>query len=199
MTRSYKLEELAAEAGVSPRTVRYYVQRGLLPAPEFRGKDTVYGREHLLRLHAIKRLQQGHLPLDEIQVRLANATLAELARLARSEVDVSVRGPFEEPRDTGTDKKGGGPYRSSGREEGHRPSDHGRSPFEPRFEPRPLPLPLPYPADPTATAHVYRLATGVELWVRGGLPAASRALVREILDRYATVNDVCNDDEDERR
>ncbi|AUX21418.1 MerR family transcriptional regulator [Sorangium cellulosum] len=79
---SYKLDELAGEAGVAPRTVRYYVQRGLLPAPEFRGKDTSYGREHLARLRAIKALQQAHLPLEEIQARLAGASLPEIERLA---------------------------------------------------------------------------------------------------------------------
>jgi len=183
VTPTYKLEELAAEAGVSPRTVRYYVQRGLLAAPEFRGKDTAYGREHLLRLHAIKHLQEAHLPLDGIQVRLANATEAELVKLARGNVHAAVRPPFEEPRDTRTDKKQRHPYRSSGRDDS--------APDEARL----LPLPEPFPSDPRATAHVYRLATGVELWVRGGSPAASRALVREILNRYATTTD----DKDESR
>jgi DNA-binding transcriptional MerR regulator len=178
VTLTYKLEELAAEAGVSPRTVRYYVQRGLLPAPEFRGKDTVYGREHLLRLHAIKRLQQAHLALDEIQVRLASATDSELERIARGEVGGGGgRAPFDEPLDSGSGKKGGHPYRSSGRD-GDRDSSY--------IEPPPPPWAPPLPIDPRASAHVYRLATGVELWVRSGLPAASRALVREILNRYAT-------------
>jgi DNA-binding transcriptional MerR regulator len=174
VTRNYKLDELAAEAGVSPRTVRYYVQRGLLPAPEFRGKDTAYGREHLLRLHAVRRLQEANLPLDEIQVRLANATESELAKIARDGVEVSVRMPFEHDRDSGTDKKGRHPYRQPG------------DPYRPGRDEPPAPLTMPFPADPSATAHVYRLDTGVELWVRSGLPAASRALVREILDRYAT-------------
>lgn len=78
----YKLDELAREAGVAPRTVRYYVQRGLLPSPEFRGKDTAYGREHLARLRAIKVLQQAHLPLEEIQARLAGASVEEIERVA---------------------------------------------------------------------------------------------------------------------
>jgi DNA-binding transcriptional MerR regulator len=82
LVMTYKLDELAGEAGVAPRTVRYYVQRGLLPAPEFRGKDTSYGREHLARLRAIKVLQQGHLPLEEIQARLAGAGLDEIERIA---------------------------------------------------------------------------------------------------------------------
>ncbi len=82
MADSYKLDELATAAGVAARTIRYYVQRGLLPAPEFRGKDTAYGREHLLRLQAIRRLQALHLPLGEIQARLSALTLAGLAELA---------------------------------------------------------------------------------------------------------------------
>ena len=79
---SYKLDELAAAAGVSPRTVRYYVQRGLLPAPAFRGRDTAYSGEHLLRLRAIKRLQESFLPLDAIQAELEKSSREELEGLA---------------------------------------------------------------------------------------------------------------------
>src|SRR6516164_1311558 len=66
----WKLAQLAGRAGLAPRTVRYYVQRGLLPAPVFRGADTTYGEEHLLRLKAIRRLQERFLPLDAIQAEL---------------------------------------------------------------------------------------------------------------------------------
>jgi DNA-binding transcriptional MerR regulator len=79
---AYKLEDVAKAAGVSARTVRYYVQRGLLPAPTFRGKDSSYGREHLARLKAIRRLQDAFLPLDAIQAELARRSLAEIERLA---------------------------------------------------------------------------------------------------------------------
>lgn len=78
---SYKLDELAVAAGVSPRTVRYYVQRGLLPAPAFRGRDTAYSGEHLLRLRAIKRLQESFLPLDAIQAELERSSYEELESL----------------------------------------------------------------------------------------------------------------------
>ena len=81
----YKLDELATEAGVSPRTVRYYVQRGLLPAPAFRGRDTAYGREHLLRLRAIRALQARFLPLDAIADAMSTATAAQLASWAAGE------------------------------------------------------------------------------------------------------------------
>ncbi len=80
--RRYRLDELATESGVSARTVRYYVQRGLLPAPEFRGRDTTYGPEHLARLRAIKRLQEAWLPLDQIQTELEGRTEAEIDALA---------------------------------------------------------------------------------------------------------------------
>jgi DNA-binding transcriptional MerR regulator len=80
--KTFKLDELARAAGTSPRTVRYYVQRGLLAAPAFHGKDTAYGREHLVRLKAIRRLQEAYLPLDAIAVELERLTLAELERLA---------------------------------------------------------------------------------------------------------------------
>ncbi len=83
---AYKLDELAQAAGTSPRTVRYYVQRGLLPAPAFRGKDTAYGAEHLIRLRAIRRLQEAFLPLDAIAVELASRSLAELERIAAGDV-----------------------------------------------------------------------------------------------------------------
>lgn len=76
-----KLDELAERAEVAPRTVRYYVQRGLLPAPIFRGKDTAYGRGHLVRLRAIKRLQAQYLPLDAIQAALEGRSDDEIEAL----------------------------------------------------------------------------------------------------------------------
>jgi len=61
------LAELADAAGVSPRTVRYYVQQGLLPSPGTRGPKTRYDRVLLERLQLIKVLQRQHLPLSEIR------------------------------------------------------------------------------------------------------------------------------------
>jgi Ca-activated chloride channel family protein len=89
----WKLAELAAEAGVSPRTVRYYVQRGLLSAPPFKGPDTVYGEEHLLRLKAIRVLQARFLPLDAIQVELARLSPDELRALAEAELPTAILPP----------------------------------------------------------------------------------------------------------
>lgn len=97
-----KLDELAERAGVSARTVRYYVQRGLLAPPVFRGRDTVYGEGHLLRLRLIKRLQDARfLPLDAIAAELAGkrdeevrALLERMDRGERRAVTAATAGPI---------------------------------------------------------------------------------------------------------
>ena len=76
------LPALAAAADVSTRTVRYYIQQGLLPAPESRGPGAHYGAVHLARLRLIKRLQREHLPLAEIRRRLETLSAEEIGRLA---------------------------------------------------------------------------------------------------------------------
>ena len=78
----YKLGELARAAGTSARTVRYYVQRGLLPPPFFRGKDSTYGTAHLVRLKAIRRLQVAPFPLEAIAGELGRRSDEEIARFA---------------------------------------------------------------------------------------------------------------------
>ncbi len=66
----YQLTELADLAGVTPRTVRYYLSQGLLPGATQSGPATRYGAAHLARLRLIRRLQAEHLPLAEIRRRL---------------------------------------------------------------------------------------------------------------------------------
>jgi DNA-binding transcriptional MerR regulator len=68
--QEYTISELADLAGVTPRTVRYYVSIGLLVSPGQGGPGTKYGHGHLQRLRLIRKLQQQHLPLGEIGARL---------------------------------------------------------------------------------------------------------------------------------
>lgn len=63
--------ELAQRASVTRRTIRYYVEIGLLPPPAGAGKAAVYGQDHLERLETIKALQGYRLSLEEIRDRLA--------------------------------------------------------------------------------------------------------------------------------
>ena len=64
---SIDILELSDKTKVSPRTIRYYIQQGLLPAPEARGPGAHYGPDYIDRLKLIRRLQQEHLPLSEIR------------------------------------------------------------------------------------------------------------------------------------
>ena len=66
---TYDLKTLCDLAGVTVRTVRYYIQQGLLPTPGL-GAGARYTQEHLDRLLLIRRLQRAHLPLAEIRRRL---------------------------------------------------------------------------------------------------------------------------------
>ncbi len=77
------LPDLAKLAGVTVRTVRYYLEKELLPKPVFRGTATRYDRKALLRLLAIQRMQRHeHLPLAAIKKRLAHFSDAELETYA---------------------------------------------------------------------------------------------------------------------
>lgn len=88
------LTQLADRAGVSIRTVRYYIQQGLLPKPEARGPGAHYKEEHLDRLLLIKRLQREHLPLAEIR-RVLESSAGELPapRTARDYIRSVLREP----------------------------------------------------------------------------------------------------------
>jgi DNA-binding transcriptional MerR regulator len=66
----YAIGDLADLGGVSRRTVRYYVQEGLLPAPLGVGRGNHYGPAHLDRLLKVKALQESGRTLDEIRQTL---------------------------------------------------------------------------------------------------------------------------------
>ncbi len=67
---SVDISALAEATGVTPRTIRYYVQQGLLQSPSKRGPGANYDRNLIDRLQLIKRLQREHLPLAEIRNQL---------------------------------------------------------------------------------------------------------------------------------
>ena len=63
----YAIGDLAELGGVSRRTVRYYVQESLLPAPLGVGRGNHYGQAHLDRLLQVKALQEAGRSLDDIR------------------------------------------------------------------------------------------------------------------------------------
>lgn len=83
--RGLSIEELARQADVPVRTIRYYITEGLLPGPGSRGKNAVYSEEHLLRLLLIRRLTEQHVPLVEIRSRVAVLSLSDIRDLLKRE------------------------------------------------------------------------------------------------------------------
>ncbi|MEU2428066.1 MerR family transcriptional regulator [Streptomyces sp. NPDC007861] len=55
------MEELAEEAGITVRTLRFYRERGLIPPPRREGRIAWYDAHHLARLRTIAALlERGH-------------------------------------------------------------------------------------------------------------------------------------------
>lgn len=79
------IEALADRAGVSVRTVRYYISQGLLPGPANRGKYASYDVDHLARLQLIRRLVDQRVPLADLRERLVHLTPDEVRTLLREE------------------------------------------------------------------------------------------------------------------
>ena len=77
----YDIAELADRSGITVRTIRYYLQQGLLPSPGGTGPGARYGTGHLARLRLIRGLQGEHLPLAEIRRRIEGLGDAEIEAL----------------------------------------------------------------------------------------------------------------------
>lgn len=77
----FTIDDLCAATGATRRTIRYYLQRGLIPPPEGGGRRRIYRNEHMLRLKAIRALQERSYPLEEIRHRLAPLGVDDLREL----------------------------------------------------------------------------------------------------------------------
>jgi DNA-binding transcriptional MerR regulator len=83
MSLTYSLHNLAQLTGIEARTIRSYIQLGLLPGPEGAGRGSYYGPPHLERLQAILVLKtQDNLSLADIRRRFLTATADEIRSLA---------------------------------------------------------------------------------------------------------------------
>ena len=69
------IDQLAERTGITVRTIRFYAGRGLLPAPQLRGRTGLYGPDHLARLELVSELSALGFTLAAIE--------AQLQRLAR--------------------------------------------------------------------------------------------------------------------
>ena len=74
---SWTLAELAEETGLAPRTIRFYIARGLLNGPAVAGRGAFYSTGHLETLEKIRKLQARGLMLADISRVLAGAKEAK--------------------------------------------------------------------------------------------------------------------------
>lgn len=69
----YSIDELSTLAGVTPRTVRYYIAQGLLDRPEGEKRGAHYLRRHLEQLLLVRRWTDAGLSLDRVRELIAGA------------------------------------------------------------------------------------------------------------------------------
>jgi DNA-binding transcriptional MerR regulator len=80
----FTLAQLAERLDMQPRTVRSYIEQGLLRGPEVGGRGARYSEYHATRLLAIRTLKELRgLPLAEVRRRLLVITGPEIASLAK--------------------------------------------------------------------------------------------------------------------
>ncbi|MFC8043013.1 MerR family transcriptional regulator [Nocardia sp. NPDC057353] len=65
--RDLTINDLAAEAGMTVRTLRDYNERGLLPPPMMKGRTGYYGEEHLNRIRIVERLLERGITLNGVR------------------------------------------------------------------------------------------------------------------------------------
>jgi len=75
------ISELAQRAGVSVRTIRFYISEGLLPPPQARGRYSLYDEDYLTRIELIKLLKNAYLPLKEIKRMVESLSKEEIENM----------------------------------------------------------------------------------------------------------------------
>jgi DNA-binding transcriptional MerR regulator len=75
---SYLINQLAERAGVTVRTIRYYVNEGLLPSPQTKGRYSAYDEDYLYRIKLIKFYKESYLPLSRIRELLDEMSPEEI-------------------------------------------------------------------------------------------------------------------------
>jgi DNA-binding transcriptional MerR regulator len=78
---TFSLDELATVADVPRRTVRYYIELGLLEGAEGETRAARYTRRHLETLLQIRRLTAEGLALSRVKQRLAAEAAGEVAEV----------------------------------------------------------------------------------------------------------------------
>jgi DNA-binding transcriptional MerR regulator len=99
----YTIEQLSELTGYSRRTIRYYVEEGLIDSPAGRGKGGFYFDSHLNKLGIIKQLQERGMSLSAISAYMKQNTVPgqrSYGEYANLSADSRISGqPFPGARD----------------------------------------------------------------------------------------------------
>jgi DNA-binding transcriptional MerR regulator len=91
MSSLLRIGEFATRAEVSPRTVDYYTNLGLLtPAERTAGGYRLYDDADIARVHLIRQLEAQGLSLEEITTALTSGTGEISDTLARLDEDLKL-------------------------------------------------------------------------------------------------------------
>jgi DNA-binding transcriptional MerR regulator len=92
-TGRFLLDELCALVDLPKRTIRYYMQEGLVDRPEGAKRGAYYTRDHLEQLLTIRKWQRAGVNLERIRELLSepNDGLTAPPERTKQPGDVSVR------------------------------------------------------------------------------------------------------------
>ena len=183
---SYSLGDLANLTGLEERTIRSYIERGLLPGAQARGRAATYSNEHLSRLRVILNLKRArpNIGLSEIRIFLQGLSPEQIDRLASGEITAASR-VFDRAT------------RSDAAESEHAVDDETDIPRTVNWERPPASLTgverlvcllrevsgfTPIPTSKVEGWHRITVTPDVELSVRAGFDEALMAAFRELAD-----------------
>jgi DNA-binding transcriptional MerR regulator len=82
----YSISELAAQFDISPRSIRFYEEKGLISPKRSRGNQRIYTKRDRARLKLILRGKRFGYSLDEIaeMIGMTDADISEVTQIERS-------------------------------------------------------------------------------------------------------------------
>lgn len=89
-SRTFTLDEIASLAELPRRTVRYYIQTGLVDRPQGIGKGAYYTEQHVEQLLLVRKWQLAGLSLERIGEVLKQQTSGPLPPAPRRRGTVEV-------------------------------------------------------------------------------------------------------------
>ncbi len=137
MSSEYTLEELAQMLRINPRTIRSYIQQGLLRGPDSMGRNARYSDYHVKRLQTIRQLKDDHnLPLSEIRRLVTMAAPDEDIQIqlvpVRSSEEEVIENPVEDLKEEESERSSALDYVRARRAAGRGRSKREHAPSESR-------------------------------------------------------------------